>query len=300
MKAVFQTKVTPAYDDVPEDRYHFPKSYLNQVQRTVGDWIVYYEPRRATADILSRGGRLAYFAIARVVAVRPDTSLSGHYYADIADFLPFDRAVPFREGDHFYESAMRGADGRTNSGSAQRAVRNMPDNQFDLILRAGFAEDFVSPAKTPDPTNVSYGFEEEQAEFERPLVEITTTRKFRDVTFARQIQTAYDKKCAMSGLRIINGGGRAEAQAAHIKPVADNGSDSVRNGLALSSTLHWMFDRGLVSIDDDFRLLKAKGAVPVEVERLLNPSGYLTVPEDYRLQPHKQFLRYHREHKFKG
>ena len=300
MKAVFQTKVTPAYDDVPEERYHFPKSYLNQVQRTVGDWIVYYEPRRATADILSRGGRLAYFAIARVVAVRPDTSLSGHYYADIADFLPFDRAVPFREGDHFYESAMRGADGRTNSGSAQRAVRNMPDNQFDLILRAGFAEDFVSPAKTPDPTNVSYGFEEEQAEFERPLVETTITRKFRDVTFARQIQTAYDKKCAMTGLRIINGGGRAEAQAAHIKPVADNGSDSVRNGLALSSTLHWMFDRGLVSIDDDFRLLKAKGAVPVEVERLLNPSGYLTVPEDYRLQPHKQFLRYHREHKFKG
>ena len=52
MKGVFQTKVSPAYDDVPEERYHFPTSYLNQVQRTVGDWIVYYEPRRATADIL--------------------------------------------------------------------------------------------------------------------------------------------------------------------------------------------------------------------------------------------------------
>lgn len=300
MKGVFQTKVSPAYDDVPEERYHFPTSYLNQVQRTVGDWIVYYEPRRATADILSRGGRLAYFAIARVVGVRPDSTTPGHYYADVVDYLPFDRAVPFREGDHFYESAMRGADGRTNSGSAQRAVRNMPDKEFDLILRAGFAEDVTLPSKTGAQAYMRYGFEEEQADFERPLIETTITRKFRDVAFARQIQTAYDKKCAMTGLRIINGGGRAEAQAAHIKPVADNGSDSVRNGLALSSTLHWMFDRGLVSIDDDFRLLKAKGAVPVEVERLLNPSGYLTVPEDYRLQPHKQFLRFHRENKFKG
>ena len=174
----------------------------------------------------------------------------------------------------------------------------MPDQEFDLILKAGFAENIVEPTVPSATSNA--GFEEAQADFERPLVETTITRKFRDKAFTRQIQAAYDKKCAMTGLRIINGGGRAEAQAAHIKPVADNGSDSIRNGLALSSTLHWMFDRGLVSIDDDFRLLKAKGAVPVEVERLLNPSGYLTVPDDYRLQPHKQFLRYHREHKFKG
>jgi putative restriction endonuclease len=42
----------------------------------------------------------------------------------------------------------------------------------------------------------------------------------------------------MTGLRIFNGSGRAEVQAAHIRPVADNGPDSVRNGLALSSTIH--------------------------------------------------------------
>jgi hypothetical protein len=37
-------------------------------------------------------------------------------------------------------------------------------------------------------------------------------------------------------LQIINGGGRTEVQAAHIRPVAAGGSDSVRNGLALSGT----------------------------------------------------------------
>jgi putative restriction endonuclease len=132
------------------------------------------------------------------------------------------------------------------------------------------------------------------------MIQSTVTRPFRDVAFARQIQTVYDKKCAMTGLRIINGGGRAEAQAAHIRPVAAHGPDSIRNGIALSSTFHWMFDRGLISVDDDFRILLAKGRVPAQAEQMLNPLRTLTVPDDPRAQPHRVFLRYHREHVFKG
>ena len=48
-KAVFTTKVTPSYKDLPEDRYHFPRTYLNYVRQSVGDYIVYYEPRRSRA-----------------------------------------------------------------------------------------------------------------------------------------------------------------------------------------------------------------------------------------------------------
>ncbi len=44
--AIFTTKIEPAYDDLPEERYHFPRTYLSQVEAAVGDWIVYYEPRR--------------------------------------------------------------------------------------------------------------------------------------------------------------------------------------------------------------------------------------------------------------
>lgn len=298
MKAVFQTKISPAYDDVPEHFYHFPRTYLKQVQAAVGDWIVYYEPRRFTQDVRSRGGRQSYFAIAQVVAVRPDPVRDAHYYADVQGYLDLDRPVPFREGDFFYETALRGSDGRTNSGSAQRAVRNMPDEEFELILRAGFAQDFGGFTRAvAEPLS---GFAEIQEAFNRPLVETTVTRPFRDVAFARQVQAVYDKKCAMTGLRIINGGGRPETQAAHIRPVAANGPDSIRNGVALSSTFHWMFDRGLVSVDDNFSILTVKGSVPAEAERLINRSGKLTVPEDERAQPHRLFLNCHREHVFKG
>ena len=97
-KAVFMTKVSPTYDDLPEVRYHFPRAYIGQAQAAVEDWIVYYEPRRKTADASSRGGRQAYFAIARVTGIEPDARLDDHFYAYVADYLEFDRAVPFREG----------------------------------------------------------------------------------------------------------------------------------------------------------------------------------------------------------
>src|SRR5437016_4011429 len=73
----------------------------------------------------------------------------------------------------------------------------------------------------------------------------------RDAAFSIAVKAAYQETCAITGFKIINSGGRAEVQAAHIRPVADRGPDSLRNGIALCGTMHWMFDRGLISIDDD-------------------------------------------------
>src|SRR5215510_3297900 len=71
-KGIFTTKVNPTYDDLPEVRYHFPKTYLRQAQATVGDWIIYYEPRRQGANAVGRGGRQVYFATARVQRIEAD------------------------------------------------------------------------------------------------------------------------------------------------------------------------------------------------------------------------------------
>lgn len=125
-------------------------------------------------------------------------------------------------------------------------------------------------------------------------------RPFRDQAFKRVVRSAYNNQCALTGLRLINGGGRPEVQAAHIMPVSEKGPDSVRNGLALSGTLHWLFDRGLISIDDNYRILVAENRVPNQVRKLLNPSGKVIVPKDKNFWPHPHYLRFHREHTFKG
>jgi putative restriction endonuclease len=142
-------------------------------------------------------------------------------------------------------------------------------------------------------------FDEGAAAFERPVIERLTSRLYRDTAFRRKVREAYDYRCAISGLRLRNGGGRPEVQAAHIRPVERSGSDSVRNGIALSGTLHWMFDRGLVSVGEDHAILVSHNKVPSEVvNRLIRPQGRLWLPEDQKNWPHPENLRWHRENVF--
>lgn len=295
-KAVFTTKVDPTYDDLPEFRYHFPRTYLRQVEASVGDWVVYYEPRRSSGDLSSRGGRQAYFATARVNSVQPDSATADHFYAFVSDFLEFDRSVPFREDNHYYEAGLRRADGETNRGAFGRAVRLITEDEFSLILKSGF--DMLLAPVTAAESGFP-GFADEPATFDRPLVQRVGSRPFRDAAFSLAVKSAYENTCALTGLKILNGGGRSEVQAAHIRPVSALGPDSVRNGLALCSTVHWMFDRGLLSLDDDHTILIAKDRVPQPVHKLVNPSGKLRLPTRPEFRPHPQFLRFHRETVFK-
>lgn len=297
-KVVFTTKNSSSYDDRPEEYYHFPSTYLNQVRKAIGDYVVYYEPRRLSTADSSRGGRQSYFATARLEDVVEDRNHADHYYAIVSDFLSFDRPVPFLVGAHYYESALRKSDGTTNKGAFGRAVRQIPEAEFDQILKAGFAAELAEFEKNHHRS--STGLEEPLHIFERPIVEMTVSRKFRDQAFKTAVRAAYANRCALTGLCLINGGGRPEVQAAHIMPVADNGPDSIRNGLALSGTFHWLFDRGIISIDEDHKILVAKNSIPDQISKLLNANGKIVKPSDPNYWPHPYYLKYHREHTFKG
>jgi putative restriction endonuclease len=297
-KAIFTTKVDPTYDDLPEEKYHFPRTYLRQVEAAIGDWIVYYEPRRTTRNPSSRGGRQAYFAIAKVDRVEPDIAHPDHFYAYVSGFLTFDRPVPFKEGERYFEAALTRSDGKTNKGAFGRAVRSVSDAEYDLILRSGFTRT-IGELRSEEAA-APHAFIEEALSFERPVIERLVSRPFREAAFSVFVKNTYQNTCALTGLQLINGGGRAEVQAAHIRPVAHDGPDSIRNGIALSGTAHWMFDRGLVSIDDDFNILVAKNQLPEPAMRLLCEDRRAVVPQEPDLRPHTQFLTYHRNHIFKG
>lgn len=293
--AVFTTKIHPVYDDLPEIRYHFPRTYYNQARETVGDWILYYEPRREGADLSGNAGRKCYFATARVERIEEDRNLAGHFYAYVRDYLEFPSPVPFREGSLYYESGLRKPDGSTNKGRFGRALRLLPAEDYRYICQVGFAG-----AQPIAPLEQEMALAEEAFEFGRPHKIELLQRQFRDAAFTRVIQRAYSKTCAMTGLKLVNGGGRCEIEAAHILPVERHGPDSPRNGIALSRTVHWLFDRGIISITDKGEILVAEALVPDAIRRMLNPDGQILQPSDVALRPHPQFLRYHRENIFKG
>ena len=117
--------------------------------------------------------------------------------------------------------------------------------------------------------------------------------------FSRKVREAYQNTCAFSGLSLINGGGRPEVQAAHIRPVAERGPDSVRNGLALTGTIHWLFDRGLLAVGEDLGILVSPQGVPDDLSRLLHPKHHLLLPVVPEQRPHPVFLAWHRENVFK-
>ena len=283
MKAVFVTKVGSGYDDVIEKHYHFPKTYLSRVEQTVGDLIIYYEPR-------SQGGNLSYFAVAQVTGIQEDKVRENHYYARIDGFLNFDREVHF-SNDGIYEKTFLNEDGSFRSGAQSNAVRLITNDEFNAIVSAGFS----AHPPHPDKNESLAGFEEEQETFKRPIVEQLISKPFRSSTFRRQVQAAYGLRCAVTGLRIINSKGHSEVHAAHIRPVELDGTDSVRNGIALSRTAHWMFDNGLISLNDDFSIITAHAGIPEKAKRLLLPDRKAIVPINQKLQPHPKFLEYHRD-----
>lgn len=290
-KLVLTHKAASRYDDEPGHRYHFPQTYLGFMQRGVGDFCLYYEPLRG-------GGRAAYTAMARISEVTPDPVSPDHHYAWIEEgsYEEFPVAVPFRDG----EASLLKADGEINKGQFGRSVRFASDAEFEAVLRLGFAPVLQPQAESPSPSpSPNWGVAEPMMEFERPILELVTRRPLRDRAFAHLVRNAYDARCALTGMRMINGGGASEAEAAHIRPVADRGPDTVLNGLALSRTVHWLFDRGYLALGDDYRILRAAGC-PNDVNHILHPSGQAVVPANDADKPHPAFLRWHRENKFKG
>jgi len=237
---------------------------------------------------------MAYFAIARVTRVEPDMTRSGHYYAHVADYLELDDLIPFRTGHRFVESALMKPDGTTNKGAFGRAVRQIPRSEFEMIVAMGF------PGRR-DPWELADRVSDDvPAIRSRPIVEQVVSRKFRDEAFRRHVRSAYRNTCAISGLRLTNGMGRPEVQAAHIRPVESDGPDTVRNGLALTGTVHWMFDRGLISIDDSYRVLVSSSSVPGELASFVHAGKSIRLPERRELRPHRNYLDWHREHVFKS
>ena len=191
MKAIFDSKPGSGYDDDIQTRYHFPNQYLEAAINALNDWIVYRSTRRG-------GGRIGYFAAARVVSVEADSTLADHSYARVSDFLQFDNLVPLeRKTGGFYETQLdflpqRSSIGRTLQG---HSVRNITDIEFGHIVRAGLKET-LAPSNVVklelDPTHVDpetlslvNAPEDEQA---RRVVQILMNRKVRDVELVKIVQ----------------------------------------------------------------------------------------------------------------
>lgn len=131
-----------------------------------------------------------------------------------------------------------------------------------------------------------------------PTEQQATVAVRRGQQFFRQIiLNAFDGRCCITGIDV-----RILLVASHIKPWGSFPEErpNIQNGLCLSRLHDAAFDRGLISFDDDCRLLLGceltKNLHQPSLEQ--NFGKYagkrITIPVD-SLGPNRDFLRYHRE-----
>lgn len=71
----------------------------------------------------------------------------------------------------------------------------------------------------------------------------------RDRAFRAIVTEQYEYYCAICGIKLPTPRGIYLAEAAHIIPKHNEGSDDPRNGLCLCGNCHWAFDEGVVAIN---------------------------------------------------
>lgn len=124
----------------------------------------------------------------------------------------------------------------------------------------------------------------------------------RSGLFKRYIPQLYQDTCAMTGMRMRSTFRYNFIDACHIVPFAVTHDDKVSNGIALCPNLHRAFDRGFVSVDEDYRVLVSSHidedrSHPYSLKSL--EGRPILLPSTAQYQPAQENLVWHREKVFK-
>jgi putative restriction endonuclease len=144
------------------------------------------------------------------------------------------------------------------------------------------------------------------AETEQPFIpvrenitRVATTRAAiaRDAAFRATLLMQYERRCAISGIALTTRS-VAETQAAHIVPLGRGGADEPRNGFTLTSTLHWAFDRGLFSINNDRRVIIPRSVKAIAANEWLIQFNEVPIREatNASLRAAQEAFTWHREY----
>ena len=77
----------------------------------------------------------------------------------------------------------------------------------------------------------------------------------RGAMFKREVPRLYNNKCYISMLGIDEMVGISMIDACHIIPFSKSHNDTITNGISLCPNLHRAFDRGLITINEDYHVV---------------------------------------------
>ncbi|WP_029901708.1 HNH endonuclease [Prevotella sp. 10(H)] len=125
----------------------------------------------------------------------------------------------------------------------------------------------------------------------------------RNYVFKKQIPLIYDNTCCISGLKINTWYNISMIDACHIIPFSQTHDDTIGNGLALCPNLHRAFDRGLISIDENYKIVvsnifkedKKSTHSIIQFDR-----KEINLPSNEKFHPKMENLLWHRNNIFRS
>lgn len=125
---------------------------------------------------------------------------------------------------------------------------------------------------------------------------------FRGSLFKKEIPKIYHNACCISGLRIDSTLNLSMIDACHIRPFSESHDDTITNGIALCPNLHRAFDRGLISISNEYRVLVSsaftENDTPYGMKQFEGKP--IALPTNQAHWPLQENLEWHRVRVFRG
>ena len=115
---------------------------------------------------------------------------------------------------------------------------------------------------------------------------------FNSVSFRDFVMTGYENKCAITG-NVIKYGTFMNLEAAHIWPRSHMGKYLPSNGIAMCRDMHWAFDKGLFTINDDLTVKVHPDVTSDFLERY--DKKKIFIPQNQFFVPDINNLHYHQK-----
>ena len=169
-------------------------------------------------------------------------------------------------------------------------IRGLDWGEVSLFLGIGLDDDLVETALRLESLEEWAPFVQEN----RAVYRVSAQK--RDAAFRGIVLSNYSNRCAITGLQFYSSN-HVEADGAHIIRKDVRGTDDPRNGLALSKSVHWAFDRGIITISDQYEVLvnpKARNANVAHFPLMELDRRPILLPTDEYYRPHPEALAWHR------
>ena len=282
---VFSTGLPGFKDDIDFETYPWERSRFNKVRE--GDFFVYKK-----SSNVSENKKLYFFGMGQIGSIHGDNKVVGK----IINPIKFSNIVHQDDLDD-YEWEWKSRGENWSNFFNHYGMDIIPFKDFEYICQLGmnnqFKIDFKKENQDLIESHKNIYFSDRKPN-EEDKYSLQKSRGNDQKVFSDRVNLIYDYKCCVTGIKT-----KGMNHGSHISPWKSDKENRLnpKNGLLLSLLIHKCFDEGIISIDDNYRVILSSriddNELLVYLKKYENKKINLPIRKDF--YPDKDLLKIHRK-----